>query len=235
MSAYVAVGWDAITLLSGKNLNQMATQYACAKTFTDVHDHDSAYYTESQIDATNFCNDGLLPDADMIDGKHWDEIIIDFLPVGFICFWDGTRAAIPTGWHECDGSTVNGLDLPDMRGRFPLGAGAVHAALSNGGSDTISNCSGTAALSDCLLSPEQLPVHYHNITDSYNDVLDTFDSGSGSTPTCIYSPGYSETHDTEYNHAAADTSHSHGNKTITLDEFSILPRFICKIAICKVE
>lgn len=228
---YVPVGWDAITLLSGKNLNQMATIYACTKTFIDVHDHDSDYYTEAQIDALCFSDDGLLPDADMIDGKHWDEIIIDFLPAGFICFWDGTRAEIPTGWHECDGSTVNGMDLPDMRDRFPLGAGAVHAALSTGGAATISNSTGTAALESHVVTVAELPKHYHK----WNDRRNEYDASIGTTGTYSAAFRADVSSTTSYNNSGADTGHTHGNVSITLDEFSIMPPYIVKIAICKVE
>jgi hypothetical protein len=230
-TAYVPVGWDAITLLSGKNLNQMGTIYACAKTFIDVHDHDSSYYTEAQTLATFFSDDGLLPDADMIDGKHWDDIIVDFMPVGYCCFWDGSRETIPDGWHECDGSTVNGLNLPDPRGRFPLGAGAVHAALSTGGAATISNCAGTTALESTVLMPNEIPIHYHKFPDTYN-----------TTPADLYGVGASNgalwgemDNETGLNHTGVDTGHTHGNVSVTLDEFSILPPYICKIMICKVE
>lgn len=231
-TTYVPVGWDAITLLSGKNLNQMATIYACAKTFIDVHNHDSAYYTESQVDALCFADDGLLPDADMIDGKHWDKIIIDFLPAGYICFWDRTRAEIPTGWHECDGSTVNGMALPDMRDRFPLGAGAVHAALSTGGAATISNCGGVAALESHTLTVDELPVHYHKWMDTI--VTGRSTSSNAGLLQALYSGG-NRYDNTAYNHSSADAGHTHGNVSITLDEFSIMPPYIVKIAICKVE
>jgi microcystin-dependent protein len=230
-TAYVPVGWDAITLLSGKNLNQMATIYACAKTFTDVHNHDSDYYTETQIDAKCFSNDGLLPDADMIDGKHWDEIIIDFLPVGFVCFWEGTSGTIPTGWHECDGSTVNGIDLPDIRNRFVMGAGAVHAALSTGGNATLSTVAGNGALESHVLSSDELPIHYHKWNDVYNPNAASW-SPTGFSEIAL---GTESSHDTQYNHSSADAGHTHGNASLTLDEFSIMPPYIVKVAICKVE
>lgn len=234
MSTYVPVGWDAITLLSGKNLNLTTTQYACAKSFTDVHNHDSAYYTETQIAAKCFSDAGIQPDADMIDGKHWDEIIIDFLPVGFICFWEGSRATIPTGWHECDGSTVDGLDLPDVRDHIPLGAGAVHAALSTGGSATITNCIVTSALGSYVLTIDELPIHYHKWMDTYNSTTTTANM-NGSSNTVYGDDEGSIDYDSNYNNAGADTGHTHGNKSATFDEFNIMPPYIVKIAICKVQ
>lgn len=45
----------------------------------------------------------------------------DSIPIGAIVAWWGVT--VPTGWHECDGSTVNGVQLPDFRGQFLIGAG----------------------------------------------------------------------------------------------------------------
>ncbi len=39
--------------------------------------------------------------------------------VGCICMWHSTIESIPAGWYHC-----NGLNsTPDMRDRFPVGAG----------------------------------------------------------------------------------------------------------------
>ncbi len=45
-------------------------------------------------------------------------------PVGTIILWSGTAVDKPAGWALCDGTEVNGLKTPDLRGRFILGAGA---------------------------------------------------------------------------------------------------------------
>lgn len=45
------------------------------------------------------------------------------IPKGGIIMWSGTVANIPTGWSLCDGGSVNGVDIPDLRERFIVGAG----------------------------------------------------------------------------------------------------------------
>ena len=42
------------------------------------------------------------------------------IPLGGIIMWSGTVP--PTGWAVCDGSISNGVQTPDLRGRFVVGA-----------------------------------------------------------------------------------------------------------------
>jgi len=44
------------------------------------------------------------------------------VPQGFIGMWYGATNAIPSGWALCDGSIVNGLQTPDLRDKFVVGA-----------------------------------------------------------------------------------------------------------------
>ena len=44
------------------------------------------------------------------------------VPQGFIGMWYGATNAIPSGWALCDGSVVNGLQTPDLRDKFVVGA-----------------------------------------------------------------------------------------------------------------
>lgn len=46
--------------------------------------------------------------------------ILASLPVGTIVAYD-TNSAVPAGWHVCDGSAINGIQTPDLRGRFIRG------------------------------------------------------------------------------------------------------------------
>lgn len=43
-------------------------------------------------------------------------------PVGGIIMWSGSVP--PTGWALCDGQATGGIQTPDLRGRFVIGAGA---------------------------------------------------------------------------------------------------------------
>ena len=56
------------------------------------------------------------------------------VPQGFIGMWYGATNAIPSGWALCDGSVVNGLQTPDLRDRFVVGAGSSYAVDATGGS-----------------------------------------------------------------------------------------------------
>ena len=44
-----------------------------------------------------------------------------FLPKGAIIMWSGSTSNLPKGFHLCDGSTVNDVVCPDLRGRFIAG------------------------------------------------------------------------------------------------------------------
>lgn len=82
----------------------------------------------------------------------------------------GNRFPIPLGddapdmhWCLCDGTTTNGLPVPDLRGMFIRGASASEAAGSTGGSATHTHSlSGTVG--DTTLTVEQLASHTHKYT-----------------------------------------------------------------------
>ena len=82
---------------------------------------------------------------------------------------DGNRFPIPLGgdapdmhWCLCDGTTTNGLPVPDLRGRMILGASDAHPAGSTGGSETHAHSlSGTVGAT--TLSVEQMPGHNHQV------------------------------------------------------------------------
>jgi len=69
---------------------------------------------------------------EMIDG-----IIQSLLPVGVIVAFNGTLAAIPSGWQLCDGT--NGT--PDLRDKFIKGAAAGDGAGGTGGAATHTHAS----------------------------------------------------------------------------------------------
>ena len=72
-----------------------------------------------------------------------------------------------TSWCLCDGTTTNGLAVPDLRGRMILGASSTYAAGSKGGSATHTHSiSGTVGAT--TLSVEQMPKHTHSYTDAHS-------------------------------------------------------------------
>ena len=82
---------------------------------------------------------------------------------------DGRRAIMPgeseprENWVKCDGgSDGQGGSVPNLQGRFILGASEDHKAGSTGGSETHSHSlSGTVGAT--TLSEEQLTTHTHNL------------------------------------------------------------------------
>ena len=89
---------------------------------------------------------------------------------------EGNRFPIPLGeeapdmhWCLCDGTTTNGLPVPDLRGRMIRGASDSVPAGSTGGSEKHSHSlSGTVGAT--TLTVEQLASHGHgiNIPTEYN-------------------------------------------------------------------
>ena len=81
---------------------------------------------------------------------------------------DGNRFPIPLGedapdmhWCLCDGTTTNGLPVPDLRGRMIRGASDSVPAGSTGGSEKHSHSlSGTVG--ETTLTAQQMPSHSHS-------------------------------------------------------------------------
>ena len=81
---------------------------------------------------------------------------------------DGNRFPIPLGedapdmhWCLCDGTTTNGLPVPDLRGLFIRGASDDVPAGSTGGSETHAHSlSGTVG--DTTLTESQMTTHNHS-------------------------------------------------------------------------
>ena len=74
------------------------------------------------------------------------------IPVGGIILWSGD--AVPEGWALCSGQTVSGVQTPDLRGLFVLGAGEAPGLSrriigQSGGSETH------------VLALAELPSHAH--------------------------------------------------------------------------
>jgi hypothetical protein len=232
--SYVPVDWTAQVDLSGYNMNRMGTMYASALAEIDVHTHDAAYYTKALADARYFQGSTLKPDADKIDGKHWNEIVGNLMPIGAVVGWNDTEERIPDGWHIADGGTYSGIETPDFRARFPIGAGNLYTAGVAYGRETVADAGGSATVGDHTLTITEIPNHYHDFIDHYNTggtnywMGDTWIDGSMYTTT-------SRTATTGYNHDAADEAHNHGTKSITLNSFYIVPPFLAKYIIIKVS
>lgn len=100
-----------------------------------------------------------------------------FVAPGMILMWSGPLNALPTGWLLCNGvGTIStGLSVPDLRDKFPVGAGASLAVRTIGGSPTHTH-SATLTITPTALTIAQLPPHGHGFRWM-------------NTPTTEYRPG----------------------------------------------
>ena len=139
---------------------------------------------------------------------------------------DGRRAIMPgestarENWVICDGgSDGKGGTVPDIRGRFIMGASDEYKAGSTGGSKTHSHTvSGTVAAT--TLSEAQMPSHKHK---SANE--DTFVSGGGNGEANILAgPSYrSYTLQHTTNAVGGSYSHAHSINTSTTSSSNMQP------------
>ena len=94
------------------------------------------------------------------------------VPVGGIVAFSGTFSGrnpvdmeskkAMTNWCLCDGTTTNGLAVPDLRDRMIMGAGTTYKSGAKGGAATHTHSiSGTVG--DTTLSVEQIAAHTHRM------------------------------------------------------------------------
>lgn len=109
------------------------------------------------------------------------------VPVGGIVAFSGTFSGrnpvdmksekAMTNWCLCDGTTTNGLAVPDLRDRMIMGAGTTYKSGAKGGSATHTHSiSGTVG--ETTLTKEQMPTHNHKNADQ--------SGGYGSNPSQRY-------------------------------------------------
>lgn len=116
--------------------------------------------TENKQDKLTAGESISIDSANTINVANW------FLPIGSITMW--ATATPPTGWLICNGQsitadtytalrTVLGTSVvPDLTGRFPLGANATHALGSSGGTE------------EETLTINEMPSHSHTVSKGYH-------------------------------------------------------------------
>lgn len=147
------------------------------------------------------------------DGSVWKDVFPVAAPVGTVTQYAGSSA--PTGYLLCDGSAVSRstyadlftilsttygagdgsttFNLPDLRGRVPMGAGT---GAQNGGSGTGVISGGTALTArtrGAFGGDERLATHNHGITD----------------------PGHSHTYSVPITNTSGGTAGAFGNVNAT--------------------
>lgn len=81
------------------------------------------------------------------------------VPKGLIAMWSGSTTAIPEGWALCDGNTVNGVQTPNLKGKFIVGYNSVDSSFNRVGMS-----GGSKSLS---LGKDHLPKHSHSFNDYF--------------------------------------------------------------------
>lgn len=109
-----------------------------------------------------------------------------FTPLGAIMMYSGSKDGLTTGWEMCDGErTVNGIKVPDLRGRFIMGAttseltGATGGANKYGSKEDPNNFIKVERTEGHKLTINEMPSHSHQQVrgqqtgDSYWNGTDT--------------------------------------------------------------
>lgn len=77
------------------------------------------------------------------------------VPIGAILMWSGNPNNLPDGWVLCDGVSRNGLQIPDLRGRFIVG-------LDQGSSVGYNQVANSGGNNSVMLNEGNLPIHKHS-------------------------------------------------------------------------
>lgn len=81
------------------------------------------------------------------------------MPVGGILPFFGDINRLPSNWAVCDGKIHDGIETPNLSGRFIVGA----TSNRNSGHFSFGTIGG---VSEVILEADQLPEHDHNIRDA---------------------------------------------------------------------
>lgn len=164
----------------------------------------------------------------MLDIKKWIAKMSTIVLVGEIKPYAGNNE--PTGWFKCDGRAISRIDyaalfdvigttygagdgsttfnLPDMRDRFPVGAGSSYALNSTGGSNTHHHTTG-----NFTLGTNHIPAHTHgskSLSGGFNPLIwgDTYG---------IHGIVSKNTGGTQTNNKAASNGSQFGRHDVTIN------------------
>lgn len=144
------------------------------------------------------------------------------VPVGLISMWSGNLSFLPSGWKLCNGvgTLSNGAPVPDMRDRFPVGAGLTYPVFSTGGAANHSHTM-SVLINGTALTAAQLPPHSHTYAIGLNDTVGTgWTQASPGNSNGVNSPAY--TLDTSA--VGSGATHTH-TATYSMGTASSLPPY----------
>ena len=164
--AYTKTTWTSTTVMTTTNMNNCETQYDLAYADAVAHNHDSRYYTKTEMDGWfwSASNDGPGSgcDADLLYYASGNLHYADFGAGGVsqytIIMWEGV--SLPSGWVECNGSS----GTPDLRDCFVIGAGGSLSVGASGGYNSWTQDYNITVAAHTL-TEAQLPSHTHTFLD----------------------------------------------------------------------
>jgi hypothetical protein len=163
-------------------LNNLETIYSSAVSAIDAIGHSERYYTKAQVAAKYFtaatdgAGSGMI--AATLDGWTAQQIINSGTPAGCIGLWHSTVESIPAGWYLC-----NGLNsTPDLRDRFPVGAGGNYDLGDLGGSNSVTVSAASVTIGGHALTASEIPKHTHGTIPDWWGALSSgkYPAGDGS-------------------------------------------------------
>lgn len=132
-------------------------------------------------------------------------------PINAIVAYSGGSATLPSGWYVCNGGTVNGTVLPDLRAKFIYGASVDADLAATGGAATHTHTSGATSTSGS---------HTHTVSASTGGPSATvaLQTGTGNAAASA-----SHTHSLN---ASTQSSGSHSHTVGTSGSGSNLPPYV---------
>lgn len=231
--AYNKYTWTASSLLSGRRFNYLETQWDEIKSDADAHIHDDRYYTKTLAGTTFFSSTFYTGfDADMLDGKHYADVVSETLPVGCIAMWSGSPGTIPEHWGLCDGTTYDGRVSPDLRDRFVVGAGDTYTPGATGGPaayDDDITPTVSVTIGAHQLTTSEIPSHTH--TWSQECPANVVDSDGASSAF----RSYQSQNSTISAQTVGDGTHGHTGSTLVFDPIASRPPYFALCYVMKYE
>lgn len=183
-TAWIETGMSTVDKVNG--LNNLETIYTSAISAIDAIGHSERYYTKAEANtkyftaATDGAGSGMI--AATLDGWTAQQIINSGTPAGCIGLWHSTVESIPSGWYLC-----NGLNsTPDLRDRFPVGAGGNYDLGDLGGSNSVTVSAASVTIGGHALTAAEIPKHTHGtIPDWWSSGWTNTGTSSGPTPAAI--------------------------------------------------